>query len=228
MRLLFPTQTDEADTLVKAVRASIPPEIAGKIAIEAMRSEGSRNWRQMEWIGFWFEHVVENEVIPKTGGSRGPSYGRTSFDFQRNHVWDLKVHLDGSDWLILNDQESVNACMEDHSGLGYLIVEGSAEFDATGEFKSWHDMLKGGSSNYERERVERGAPSRRRKTAFKPNRVLAVWIPSTEEASKAVRDGWLKGFQEGMRNSNGNPRRSKFQIKLDHVPPQYILVDEKF
>ena len=224
----FDNQISEAETLVSAVRSSIPTQITGKIAIEIMRAEGSTNWRQMEWIGFWFEHVVENQVIPKTGGSRGPKFGRTEFDFQRNHVWDLKVHLDGSDLLILNDQEAVNACLADHSGLGYLIVEGTAEFDTNGEFKSWHDLMKGGSSAYEKERILRGATSRRRKTSFKPNRVLAIWIPSAADASKAVKDGWLKGFQEGMRNSNGNMRRSKFQIRLEKVPQQYILVDEKF
>ena len=224
----FDIQLGEAGTLISAVRSSIPSQITGKIAIEIMRTEGSSNWRQMEWIGFWFEHVVENQVIPKTGGSRGPKFGRTEFDFQRNHVWDLKVHLDGSDWLILNDQEAVKACLDDNSGLGYIILEGTAEFDEDGEFKSWHDMLKGGSSAYEIERLRRGAPSRRRKTSFKPNRVLAIWIPSASDASEAVKDGWLKGFQEGMRNSNGNLRRSKFQIRLSMVPTRYILVDEKF
>ena len=224
----FDNQLSEAETLVSAVRSSLPSQIMGKIAIEVMRAEGSAHWRQMEWIGFWFEHIVERQVIPKTGGARGPKYGHTEFDFQRNHVWDLKVHLDGSDWLILNDQEAVNSCLDDHSGLGYLIVEGSAEFDVDGEFKSWHDMMKGGTSTYEKERVLRGAISRRRKTSFKPNRVLAIWIPSAADASKAVKDGWLKGFQEGMRNSDGNMRRAKFQIRLDMVPQQYILVDEKF
>ena len=224
----FDNQLSEAETLVSAVRSSLPSQIMGKIAIEVMRAEGSAHWRQKEWIGFWFEHIVERQVIPKTGGARGPKYGHTEFDFQRNHVWDLKVHLDGSDWLILNDQEAVNSCLDDHSGLGYLIVEGSAEFDVDGEFKSWHDMMKGGTSTYEKERVLRGATSRRRKTSFKPNRVLAIWIPSAADASKAVKDGWLKGFQEGMRNSDGNMRRAKFQIRLDMVPQQYILVDEKF
>ena len=72
----FDNQISEAETLVSAVRSSIPTQIMGKIAIEIMRAEGSANWRQMEWIGFWFEHVVENQVIPKTGGSRGPKFGR--------------------------------------------------------------------------------------------------------------------------------------------------------
>ena len=223
----FIAQTNEVTALSGVVEKVLPTVIDGRFAIEVLRSEGSSNWRQMEWIGFWFEHVVETQVVPETGGSRGPTYGRTEFDFQRNFVWDLKVHLDGSDWLILNDQEAVHACLDEHAGLGYLIVEGTADFDPDGSFKAWHDQLKGGSSAYEKDRVIRGAPSRRRKTSFAPNRILAIWIPSSADASKAVKDGWLKGFQEGMRNSNGNPRRAKFQIKVSQIPPDFILFDKQ-
>ena len=222
----YSSQSFEVELLSNAVRKALPVVIDGKYAIEVLRSEGSSNWRQMEWIGFWFEHVVETKVVPITGGSRGPKYGRTEFDFQRDYVWDLKVHLEGSDWLILNDQEAVNSCINDHSGIGYLIVEGTAEFDPDGSFKSWHDLLKGGSSNYEKNRVSRGAPSRRRKISFRPKRILAFWIPSAAEATKAVKDGWVKGFQEGMRNSNGNARRAKFQIKVNQIPSEFILLDK--
>lgn len=228
MASLFPTQEAEANALIDVIRDVLPVRMTGKIAIEVMRSEGSRNWKQMEWIGFWFEHLVENQVIPKTGGSRGPEYGRTRFDFKRNHVWDLKVHLDQSDWLILNDQEAVHDCMQDNNGLGYLVVEGSADYDESGDFKQWHDDLKGGASNYERERIKRGAPSRRRKISFRPSKAMAIWIPSGEVAQNGVRDGWLKGFQEGMRNSNGNSRRAKFQIQPQKVPHDYVLVNEQF
>ena len=223
----FHAQSNEVNALSVVVEKVLPTVIDGKFAIEVLRSEGSSNWRQMEWIGFWFEHVVATQVVPETGGSRGPTYGRTEFDFQRNFVWDLKVHLDGSDWLILNDQEAVHACIKDHSGIGYLIVQGTADFDPDGSFKAWHDRLKGGSSAYEKDRVKRGAPSRRRKISFAPNRILAIWIPSSADASRAVKDGWIKGFQEGMRNANGNPRRAKFQIKVSQVPPDYILFDKK-
>lgn len=219
----FNAQLTEVKSLSVVLEEVLPSVIDGKIAVQMLRAEGSSNWRQMEWIGFWFEHVVATQVVPKTGGSRGPTYGNTEFDFQRNFVWDLKVHVSGSDWLILNDQDAVHACISDHSGIGYLIVEGAADFDLDGSFKAWHDNLKGGTSAYERNRVMRGARSRRRKTSFRPGRILAVWIPSSADASKAVKDGWLKGFQEGMRNSNGNPRRAKFQVKINQIPPDLIL-----
>jgi hypothetical protein len=46
--------TKEADLLLSKLRTSIPSQIDGKEAILQMKEEGSVNWRQMEWIGFWF------------------------------------------------------------------------------------------------------------------------------------------------------------------------------
>ena len=219
------SQTLEANLILDELVIHIPKVIDGISAVETMRKEGSRNWRQMEWIGFWLEHLVETKIVPSVGGNTGPRYGKTVFDLQRKHVWDLKVHLDGSDWLILNDREAVNFCIKDNSGIGYLIVEGSAEFDVDGTFKKWHDEQKGAQSSYEVERIQRGAPSRRRKKIFFPKRLTSLWIPSLGDLATGDKDGWLKGFQKGMRNSNGILRREKFQIKVNEVPNNYILLD---
>lgn len=49
-------------------------------AVEWMKETGSRNFRQTEWIGFFFEQVVNIEfphLIPNSSESR---YGNTQFD----------------------------------------------------------------------------------------------------------------------------------------------------
>ena len=221
-----PSQTLEANLILGKLKIYIPKMIDGQTAVKTMRDEGSNNWRQMEWIGFWLEHLVEKKIVTSIGGQTGPRYGRTVFDLKRKHVWDLKVHLDGSNWLILNDREAVNACIKDNSGIGYLIVEGHAKFDDDGKFKEWHDKQKGTKSSYEIERVRRGAPSRRLKKVFTPKRLIALWIPTLNDLISADKDGWVKGFQKGMRNSNGSLRREKFQINVSEVPNNYILVDQ--
>jgi len=221
----YKSQLEEAGEIVEAISYALPTTISGKFAIELMRDEGSRNWKQMEWIGFWFEHVVESRVIPTTGGAAGPTYGRTRFDFQRKHVWDLKVHLDSSDWLILNDQEATRSCIEENDGMGFFVVSGSAEFDSNGVFKSWHDALKGGTSQYESERIERGAVSRRRKIAFIPQKIDAYWLPDETVINTGVSEGWIKDFQTGMRNSNGVARRSKFQVSPSRIPSKFRLIE---
>jgi hypothetical protein len=179
----------------------------------------------MEWIGFWFEHLVANELSKKIAVSVGPTIGNTTFDLSLNYVWDLKAHPESQPDkpMILNDCEAVETCITNHSGFGFVVVVGHAEFDETGHFKAWHDALKGGRSKYEVKRISRGAQSRRRKREFSPTRIDAVFIPDAATLRRGLDEGWLGYFQKGMRNSNGTARRSKYQIAL-HKAPSEIFV----
>jgi len=202
----------------------LPYSVDGKEAILAMKNGGSRNWRQMEWIGFWFEFFIETTVQPKLGNSMGPSYGNTTFDLQFEHVWDLKAHPNHNSSLILNDQEAVRNCIKENAGVGFIIVEGAVEYDdASGSFKNWHDALKGKQSEYEAARIARNAPSRRRKTSFRPEAVIGIWISSIETLEQGQSDGWISGFQKDMRNSDGKPRRAKFMFDTSKIPASCIV-----
>ncbi len=217
---------EELITILDVLETALPRFIDGKHAIITMRDEGSRNWRQMEWIGFWFEHFVEKEVVPNLGGSRGPTYGTTEFDLKKDFVWDLKAHPRESKSLILNDQEAIQKCISMENGLGFIVVTGDAEYDdSTQSFKKWHDSLKGGVSSYEKDRVKRGAPSRRRKISFSPKSLHAIWFSNLTDLQEAVIQGWLKSFQTNMRNSNGKPRPSKYQLELQAVPKTFLIAE---
>jgi len=201
----------------------IPKFIDGQEAILEMKNGGSRHWRQMEWIGFWFEYFIETQVQPKLGNTVGPSYGKTTFDFKLDYVWDLKAHPDHKDSLLLNDQEAVRICIQDNLGVGFIIVDGTVQYDDDGEtFKKWHDALKGKQSNYVTDRIARKAPSRKRKISFEPKSIKGVWIDSIQTLEKGQSDGWINGFQENMRNSNGKPRRAKFMFNTGKIPPSCV------
>jgi hypothetical protein len=211
------------DQLIKV----LPRFVDGKNAILEMKDGGSKNWRQMEWVGFWFEFFLEKNLIPILGGTRGPTFGTTQFDFKKKYVWDLKTHPSEAKSLILNDQIAVKNCIESEHGLGFIIISGVAKYDSNGTFKKWHDNLKGGTSKYEFERVERGAPSRRRKISFEPDNLHALWFDDIGEINSAVRDGWLKSFQTGMRNSNSKPRPAKYIFNLDKVSKNNMIAEAK-
>lgn len=217
--------TREAQIILDNLVQVIPDHVDGRDAIVEMKDAGSPNWRQMEWIGFWFEHVVDFHLKSRLGVSVGPSVGRTKFDLVLDHVWDLKVHPQNSTskFLILNDKEAVDSCIEEFGGFGFVVVTGDAEYDESGEFKSWHDGLKGGRSNYEEERVRRGAPSRRRKIGFHPKAIDAVFLANLGDVSRGLDERWLGYFQTGMRNSNGAARRPKYQINLNKTPDDVVL-----
>ena len=215
----------EAEDILAAFEARIPSHWDGRRAILELK-DADYQWRQMEWIGWFFEFRANEALRARFGHHPGPSYGNTRFDFRLGNVWDFKAHpAGGSSWTIVNDQEAVDLCISDHGGLGVALAIGTAQYDdVRGTFKAWHDALKGDTSDYERERVRRGAPSRRRKTAFDLRRYLFLWF-TRNLIEQGPRRGWIDEFQTGMRNADGSPRRPKYQIDLDAVPADAIVID---
>lgn len=205
---------DEFDLLASTIRRLLPRYIDGREAILQMKNEGSNNWRQMEWIGFWFEHFVETQIKKSLHLSNGPTYGHTTFDIQRNFIWDLKAHPTDKKSLILNDKIAIYNCLFDHSGLGFIVLNGHAEYDDESQsFKKWHDKLKGEISSYEKNRIARGARSRKRKISFKPENLDGIWLDNQSRIEELLNIGLLDEFQKDMRNSDGKPRDEKIMVK---------------
>lgn len=211
-KMLASNFAKDFSTVGQIIKAQLPQIIDGKIAISSMKSGGSRHWRQMEWIGFYLEFFVETTVLPLIGGQAGPTYGRTKFDLMLSGPWDLKAHPGDQDILILNDVEAVDKCVADYGALNYLILKGVATYDdSSRSFKTWHDMLKGKPSKYVNEGVAIGRTSRRRKVSFKPQELVGIHIMRAT-LQKGLQFGAVGYFQQGMKNSNGNPRRGKYQL----------------
>lgn len=151
-----------------------------------------------------------------------------AFDLQRKYVWDLKAHADlKSSWSPLNDIEAIRGCIDDRGGVGFLVISGPCEYDEDGSFKSWHEVLKGGPSSYSRRVAERGAKSRKRKISFSPDHLIAFRFESHLELERAGKEGWIRGFQAGMRNSNDNKRRPKIMADLDNIGGWALIADVK-
>lgn len=210
---------DEARRIMGVLRQRCGRVWDGKTAVLALQ-KADYQWRQMEWIGWYFEYVGRKYLLETLGGTEGPTFGNTRFDYLLNQVWDLKAHPSNgsSRWMILNDKEAIEGCIQVHGGVGFVVVVGIAQFDTDGSFKAWHDRLKGGISKYEAERVRRRAPSRRRKLSFSVNHYVAFYWDSQALLEVGRRAGWVGTFQEGMRNADGSPRRAKYSIRVDSVP----------
>ncbi len=147
----------EGRTIRDVLMQGLPVIWDGRECIQFLKQH-DYNWRQMEWIGWFFDFAARQLLIETLGGSEGPRFGRTRMDYKRDFVWDFKAHpikSTGRDEAILNDCEAVNSCIENKGGIGFVIAVGVAVYDITGEFKRWHDSLKGGTSAYERESFTR-------------------------------------------------------------------------
>lgn len=184
-----------------------------------MRDHGSAHWKQMEWIGFYFQYMCEQKL--RTSGMRFqvPTYGHSSFDGLLDFPWDFKAHPVSSknSKLITNDSEATALAIQQYGATGLILASGLVTYnDVNGSFKRWHEEIKGGQSPYEVKRIQRGAPSRLRKTHFMLQKIEFIRIND----ATMLRSG---SFQEGFRNSNGSPRRRKVLLDLAHLPSDEII-----
>lgn len=212
-----PTFAADFAQVGEILKAIIPTTIDGRQAVLEMRDGGSKNWRQMEWIGFYLEFLVETKILPHVKGGPGPTYGNTTIDLMLSTPWDLKSHPLGQPTVILNDKEAVNLCIEEYETISYFLLEGKATYDDDQQsFKNWHDSLKGKESKYVRDGKKTGRSSRRRKATFVPTGFRGIELTKAS-LQHGIKTGAIKSFQDGMQNSNGKARRGKYLLDLSNI-----------
>lgn len=204
------TAADEGAALVETLAEELPGHWDGVDCIRWMREAGSTQWRQMEWFGFYFEERLRDVLnsrypTPIVGGPR-IRYGSTVFDYASpTRVWDAKAHTaltrphpwDGvtptkraSSEMWLNDARAVRACVAEQ-GLGFLIVDGLAGLDMTGEFRAWHKAFGESDGRALSGYVASTGRSRPRKASWSPIELRAIWIENTAELTAGLAAGWL-------------------------------------
>ncbi len=190
----------------------IPNYWDGKKSILEMKADNAKNWKQMEWIGFYFEYLCHNYLDDLMVMPSKQKYGNVSFDGFLKIPWDFKTHaIQSGDKVIVNDSEAVSRAISDFGFIGLILVLGNVKYDNdNSDFKIWHDQLKGGTSDYEIKRIERGARSRKRKIELKLSKILFLRI----DDELLIKCGT---FQKDFRNANGNARRSKILLDLTKI-----------
>lgn len=190
----------------------------GRRAILEMRASGYPHWKQMEWIGFYFQFLCDTKLAPLLK-IPGPKYGRVEFDGFADIPWDFKAHPNKnvkgqiSLSVIVNDKRAINKAIKKFGGAGLILAIGDAEYnDEDRSFQIWHKKLKGGLSKYEKQRISRKALSRLRKTAFRLREIDLILLD--DAAMKKV-----GSFQKGFRNSDGSPRNAKVLLYLTSITP---------
>ncbi len=209
-------------TQLEELLAQMPAVWDGRKAILEMRDSGYPHWKQMEWIGWYFQFICDKKLsslmeIP------GHKYGRVGFDGFLVIEWDFKVHpiknAKGQDknGVIANDRLATARAIKKFGAAGLILAVGDAEYnDDDRSFQIWHKKLKGGLSSYEKKRISRKAPSRLRKTAFRLREIKLILLDD-----KNVRE--LGSFQEGFRNSDGSPRNAKVLLNLENITAEKTI-----
>ncbi|TSC75994.1 MAG: hypothetical protein G01um101433_832 [Parcubacteria group bacterium Gr01-1014_33] len=202
--------------------AQMPAVWDGRKAILKMRDSGYPHWKQMEWIGFYFQFLCDMKLPPLVK-IPGPKYGKVEFDGFSEIPWDFKVHPDksanGQDnkSVIVNDRLAIAKAIKQFGGAGLILAIGYAKYnDEDRSFQVWHQELKGGLSEFEKQRILRKAPSRLRKTAFRLREIKVILLDD-----KKVRG--LGSFQEGFRNSDGSSRNAKVLLDLGNITAEKTI-----
>ena len=185
----------------------------GKQAIMELK-EIDYQWRQMEWIGFYFESLCKNRLNKKYFTIPGKKYGNVIFDSFCSINWDMKSSAIKSHnhKIILNDQAAIDASVEEHGNHGIILALLDVEYnDDTRSFQKWHADLKGGISEYEKNRKKRNATSRYRKTSAELKQILLLII-NRENLQ------FLGTYKQG-RNSDGSPRKFKYMLDIEKSEP---------
>jgi len=201
----------------------IPKKWDGKESISDMKNNCGRHWKQMEWVGWYFEFLCQ-KYLKDLLEFHKIRYGRTFFDGFCEVPFDFKTHISNSKNknFVINDTEAILKALEDYKFIIIIMVIGKAEYnDLDRKFYKWHEEIKGGKSKYELERIKREAPSRLRKTNFDIEKII-IFKFDKETLKKC------KGFQTGFRNSNGKPRRPKVSLNPDDLTQGEVIEKIEF
>jgi len=201
--------------------SNLPEHWDARKAILEMKETHFPQWKQMEWIGFYFQYLCEKNLssimeIP------GLKYDKVKFDGFNIIPWDFKAHAmnTSSHKIIVNDSRAISRGIKDYGAVGLILAVGNVLYnDEQRTFQKWHDNLKGGKSKYELERIKRCAWSRLRKIKFNLRQISFIKITD----KTLMKCG---SFQTDFRNSNAKPRKEKISLDLEKIDEELVYYIE--
>ena len=209
--------TATAKQIAKILKTGIPKEWDGKKCLAEMRDKGGRHWKQMEWMGFYFQFLCET-LLADVLEIPGPKYGRPEFDGFCEIPWDFKAHAmnTSSHKIIVNDSEATAKAIGEYGAVGLILAVGQVVYnDEDRTFQAWHEEFKGGESKFTRDRIKRSAWSRLRKVSFDLRQISFIRL--TDDT--LIKCG---SFQSNFRNSDGSPRRPKVLVDLEKLDEETV------
>ena len=196
---------------------TIPKFWDGKKSILELK-ENNFQWRQIEWIGFWFEYWCKNNLSDIMEIPYHNKIKNVTFDAFWKFPWDFKTHATNNGRFIpVNACSAINQTVSEFGYFGLVIVKGTAEYDnEERSFRNWHRDLKGGKTSFVQKREERGSYSRTRKTSFEIKEIIGRRFDA-ESISR------LHRFQKGFREPDGSARKEKFMIDPKDIDSEIIF-----
>lgn len=184
--------------------------VDGQKAILEMKENSGRNWRQTEWIGWYYEFLIDKFDFRNKIPYISPTGRKTYLDYRLDSILtDLKTHIiNSSSGIILNDKKVLEDAIEKEGKIQILLLNGNAnKDDSDRSFQKWHCNLA---------KSEFNPKGRIRKIDFE---LLSIYLLEINKNNKNK----LSIMKQG-KNSNGKPRPEKFIIKDKDI--QYFCLEE--
>ena len=206
----------EAKEILKNIDCYFPKEFSGVDSILWLHKY-SNNKKQDEWTGFFFEDFCFSILTKILGGWKGPRITSSArFDYQRDFVWDFKMHANKEGngrpkkWAPLNDMEKTDKIVEENLGIGYIIAKADFTYDKSGELKKWRNQIE-----------NRTTAGHMQKSFGSITEIFAVFLNKSDIES-GMRKGWMKEYKQGV-NSDGSARKPKYQMNVEEIPKKLII-----
>jgi hypothetical protein len=201
------TAEGEARAISQIIHSLVPQFWDAKECVKEMKTANFKHWKQVEWQGWYLEFIALPALISALGGAP-VKIGTTTFDYQRNFIWDLKTHSNftktksTNSECPLNDQDSMKLAIQ-NGGLGLVVLSGDPVYGGM-DFAIWHKRLRGSA----------GDPRRELKSKFKPTRLDLFFIENTEALRLAEKTHTITSFNQGRQSTSGNARKPKYSLNL--------------
>lgn len=181
------------------------------------KKNAPQNWRQMEWLGFYFEEQMKDNDHNSVVNGHGPRFGNVEVDSwigdeNNKKPVDIKFHsMNNSKGhaqveVPLNDAAAIDRCIEEHGVYYLLIAKADCQYDTDESFKKWREELQGGAGRASRENAENGKVSRLRKTGA-DIREFSLYAITKDNMDK------LGNFSQGTQHS-GAARNVKYSLNF--------------
>ena len=204
------------------------PGVDGKDAIQEMKADDFPGWQEVEWAGYHIKYLVQKTCEEKLPGKILPYDQGKRHLVKGNYVWDPRFSSHDKTDVILGDVDEYGEIIKKNGGIGVLVVDAAATPDTHENFRRWQEEQKGKLSEYSIRREIEGRPARERKSAYMIRKIFAYFF-TLDNLQKGVIDGWADDtFQQSMRNADGSSRNSKYRLKINLVPSEYLLLIKNF
>ena len=123
-------QLENTTRKIAAALSEIQKYWDGKQAILEMYAAGFHHWRQMEWIGFYFQFLCERHLSPFVR-IPGPKFNHVEFDGFLDIPWDFKAHAinSGCHQVIVNDSWAIAMGIHEFGSVVVILAMGIVDYN---------------------------------------------------------------------------------------------------